>query len=234
MSFQTPNITAQNIDEEGFHGVFVMEPLERGFGTTLGNSMRRVLLSSLTGYAITSVEIDGVAHEFSTIPGVKEEVTEIILNLKNVILKLPDEGTHTLYVDITDATELKAGDIQCSSDIEIVNPELHIATLDKSAHLVMTLTADKGRGYISCDERKKSLNNASAAKGNGGSSIGSRVIAVDSIYTPVKRVNYTVEGTRHEDSLDYDKLTLDVWTNGTITASEAVSFAAKILTDHLD
>ena len=222
IGIEKPSITSADMSEDGSHGRFVLEPLERGYGTTLGNSLRRVLLSSLTGYAITSVKIDGVLHEFSTIEGVKEDVTEIVLNLKNVILKIHGNGPKTMYLDVTNATEITAGDIQTDSEVEILNPDLHIATLSPEAHVVMELTASNGRGYVSAERNKAMLNPP----------IG--VIAIDSIYTPVNKVNYTVENTRVGDITDFDKLTLEVWTNGTLTAKDAVSLAAKILTEHLN
>ena len=208
--------------EDSAYGSFVVEPLERGFGTTLGNSLRRVLLSSLPGYAITSVKIDNVLHEFSTIPNVKEDVTEIVLNLKGVILKIHGDGPKIMYIEADGSGEITAGDIKADSEVEILNPDHHIATLDADAHVVMELTADKGRGYVSSDRNKQLLDPA----------IG--VIAIDSIYTPVLKVNYTVDNTRVGQITDYDKLTIEVWTDGTISAKEAVSFAAKILTEHLN
>ncbi len=208
--------------EDSAYGSFVVEPLERGFGTTLGNSLRRVLLSSLPGYAITSVKIDNVLHEFSTIPNVKEDVTEIVLNLKGVILKIHGDGPKIMYIEADGSGEITAGDIKADSEVEILNPEHHIATLDADAHVTMELTADKGRGYVSSDRNKQLLDPA----------IG--VIAIDSIYTPVLKVNYTVDNTRVGQITDYDKLTIEVWTDGTISAKEAVSFAAKILTEHLN
>lgn len=218
-----PKIDIIDLSTQGSRSVgrFVVEPLERGFGTTLGNGMRRVLLSSLPGYAITSVKIDGVLHEFSTIPNVKEDVTEIVLNLKNVILKIHGEGAKTLYIESTGEKEITAGDIKHDSDVEILNPELHIASLDKDAVVNMELTAASGRGYVPSDRNKAELAPA----------IG--VIAIDSIYTPVLKVNYTVENTRVGQQTDFDKLTLDVETDGTIPADEAASLAAKILNDHL-
>ena len=208
--------------EDSAYGSFVVEPLERGFGTTLGNSLRRVLLSSLPGYAITSVKIDNVLHEFSTIPNVKEDVTEIVLNLKGVILKIYGDGPKIMYIEANGSGEITAGDIKADSEVEILNPDHHIATLDADAHVVMELTADKGRGYVSSDRNKQILEPA----------IG--VIAIDSIYTPVLKVNYTVDNTRVGQITDYDKLTIDVTTDGTISAKDAVSFAAKILTEHLN
>ncbi len=218
-----PNINIAELSTQGSRSVgkFIVEPLERGFGTTLGNGMRRVLLSSLPGYAITSVKIDGVLHEFSTIPHVKEDVTEIVLNLKNVILKIHDESVKTLYIKAHGEGEITAGDIEHSSDVEILNPELHIAYLDDGADVTMELTADSGRGYVPCDRNKQLMN------------LPIGTIAIDSIYTPVLKVNYTVENTRVGQQTDLDKLILDVETDGTIPADEAASLAAKILNDHL-
>lgn len=219
-----PNIEIVELSTQGSRSVgkFVVEPLERGFGTTLGNSMRRVLLSSLPGYAITSVKIDGVLHEFSTIPHVKEDVTEIVLNLKNVILKIHDEEPKTLYIDASGEGEITAGDIKHDSDVEILNPELHIAYLDEDASVIMELTADSGRGYVPCDRNKQIME------------LPIGTIAIDSIYTPVLKVNYTVENTRVGQQTDLDKLILDVETDGTIPADEAASLAAKILNEHLN
>ena len=218
-----PNIEIVDLSTKGSRSVgrFVVEPLERGFGTTLGNSMRRVLLSSLPGYAITSVKIDGVLHEFSTIPHVKEDVTEIVLNLKNVILKIHDDSPKIMYIKASGEGEITAGDIEHSSDVEILNPELHIAYLDSGAEVIMELTADGGRGYVPCDRNKQLLD------------LPIGTIAIDSIYTPVLKVNYTVENTRVGQQTDLDKLVLDVETDGTIPADEAASLAAKILNDHL-
>ena len=222
IGIEKPRIETAEISADGKYGRFVVEPLERGYGTTLGNSLRRVLLSSLPGYAITSVKIDGVLHEFTTIPGVKEDVTEIVLNLKNVILKIHGDGPKTIYIDANGDEEITAGSIKTDSEVEILNPELHIATLNSDAHVSMELTCDKGRGYVSADRNKQMLQPI----------IG--VIAIDSIYTPVLKVNYTVENTRVGQITDYDKLTLEVWTNGTINAMEAVSLGAKILNEHLN
>ena len=218
-----PNIEIVDLSTEGSRSVgrFVVEPLERGFGTTLGNGMRRVLLSSLPGYAITSVKIDGVLHEFSTIPHVKEDVTEIVLNLKNVVLKINDESQKTLYIKASGEGEITAGDIEHSSDVEILNPDLHIAYLDEGAEVIMELTADSGRGYVPCDRNKQLMD------------LPIGTIAIDSIYTPVLKVNYTVENTRVGQVTDLDKLTLEVWTNKTISATEAVSLGAKFLNEHL-
>ncbi len=222
IGIEKPRIETAEISADGKYGRFVVEPLERGYGTTLGNSLRRVLLSSLPGYAITSVKIDGVLHEFTTIPGVKEDVTEIVLNLKNVILKIHGDGPKTIYIDANGDDEITAGSIKTDSEVEILNPELHIATLNSDAHVSMELTCDKGRGYVSAERNKQMMQPI----------IG--VIAIDSIYTPVLKVNYTVENTRVGQVTDYDKLTLEVWTNGTINAMETVSLGAKILNEHLN
>ena len=222
IGIEKPRIDTAEISPDGKYGKFVVEPLERGYGTTLGNSLRRVLLSSLPGYAITSVKIDGILHEFSTIPGVKEDVTEIVLNLKNVILKIHGDGPKTIDIDANGDDEITAGSIKTDSEVEILNPELHIATLNSDAHVSMELTCDKGRGYVSADRNKQMMQPI----------IG--VIAIDSIYTPVLKVNFTVENTRVGQITDYDKLTLEVWTNGTINAMEAVSLGAKILNEHLN
>ncbi len=221
IGIEKPKIETAEFSASGDYGRFVLEPLERGYGTTLGNSLRRVLLSSLPGYAITSVKIDGVFHEFSTIKGVKEDVTEIVLNLKSVILKIHGDGPKTMYIDASGAGVVTAGDINTDSEVEIINPEQPIATLDADAHLSMELTCDKGRGYVSAERNKAIMQPI----------IG--VIAIDSIYTPVLKVNYTVENTRVGQITDYDKLTLEVWTDGTINAKEAVSLGAKILNEHL-
>jgi DNA-directed RNA polymerase subunit alpha len=222
IGIEKPSIEALDLSADGTYGKFVVEPLERGYGTTLGNSLRRVLLSSLPGYAITSVKIDGVLHEFSTIDGVKEDVTEIVLNLKGVILKINGDGPKTIYIDASGKCEVTAGDIQADSDVEILNPDHLIATLEEGGVLKMELTCDKGRGYVSAERNKQLMQPI----------IG--VIAIDSIYTPVLKVNYTVENTRVGQITDYDKLSLEAWTDGTISAQEAVSLGAKILTDHLD
>ena len=221
IGIEKPRIETADLAADGTYGKIVVEPLERGYGITLGNSLRRILLSSLPGYAITSVKIDGVLHEFSTIPGVKEDVTEIVLNLKRVILKIHSEGPKTIYIDASGEGEIVAGDIKCDSEVEILNPESHICPLDKDAHVCMEITCDKGRGYVSAEQNKKLMQPA----------IG--VIAIDSIYTPVLKVNYTVENTRVGQVTDLDKLTLEVWTNKTISATEAVSLGAKFLNEHL-
>ena len=202
------------------HGVFYVEPLDRGYGTTLGNSLRRVLLSSLPGTAATSVKIAGVQHEFSTIPGVKEDVTEIILNIKRIISKVHCDGEKTVYIDKTGAGEVTAGDIQTDADVEILNKDLHICTLGPDATLNMEITMSKGRGYVPAERNKTPQ-----------TPIG--VIPVDSLYSPVYKVNYRVENTRVGNMTDYDKLTLEVWTDATTTAKEAVSIAAQILIAHL-
>ena len=202
------------------YGKFVVEPLERGFGTTLGNSMRRVLLSSLPGVAATSIRIDGVLHEFSTIEGVKEDVTEIILNLKQLICKLHSEEPKKVIIDAIGPCEVKAGDILPDSDVEIINPDLHLATIDANGRLHMEIVLDHGRGYVVSDRNKRP-----------DMPIGE--IAVDSIFTPITKVNFTVENTRVGQITDFDKLTLELWTDGSIEPQEAASLAAKILTEHL-
>lgn len=221
IGIEKPRIETAELAADGTYGKIVVEPLERGYGVTLGNSLRRILLSSLPGYAITSVKIDGVLHEFSTIPGVKEDVTEIILNLKNVILKIHGEGPKTVYIDASGEGKVVAGDIKCDSEVEIINTDYHICTLDKDAHINMELTVNKGRGYVSAEQNKKLMQPV----------IG--VIAIDSIYTPILKANYTIEDIRVGQEIGFDKLTLEVWTNGTITATEAVSLGAKFLNEHL-
>ena len=216
--FEKPKI--EKVEASKDYGRFVVEPLERGFGQTLGNALRRVLLSSLPGAAVTSVRIEGVQHEFSTVAGVKEDVTEIILNLKRLAVRLFAESVKTITIDKTGPYELTAADLGVDSELEVINKELHIATLNEDAHLQMTLTLDKGRGYVSADRNK--MPNAP---------IG--VIPIDSIFTPIEKVNYTVEDTRVGQMTDFDKLTLEVWTNGSIAPDEAVSIAAKILSGHL-
>lgn len=206
--------------ENSSYGKYVVEPLERGYGTTLGNSLRRILLSSLPGTAATSIKIAGVQHEFSTIPGVREDVTEIVLNVKRLITRLHCEGTKTVYIDAAGECEVTAGDIKADGEVEILNPELHICSLGPDATFSMEITLSHGRGYVPADRNK-----------NAAMPIGT--IAVDSIYTPVYKVNYTVENTRVGNMTDYDKLTLEVWTDSTISARDAVSLGAKILCDHL-
>ncbi|HJA46298.1 MAG TPA: DNA-directed RNA polymerase subunit alpha [Candidatus Limosilactobacillus excrementigallinarum] len=219
IEFEKPNI--HKVEETDNYGKFVVEPLERGYGTTLGNSLRRVMLASLPGAAITSINIDGVLHEFSTVEGVTEDVTQIILNLKKVSLRIDSEDQKNLELDVKGPAEVTAGDIQGDGDVTVLNPDLHIATVADGAELHIQMTADKGRGYSSADDNKARMDLA----------IG--VLPIDSIYTPIERVNYTVENTRVGQNNDYDKLTLDVWTNGSLTPTEAVSLAAKILTSHL-
>lgn len=220
IEFEKPNI--HKVEEEASYGKFVVEPLERGYGTTLGNSLRRVMLASLPGAAITSIQIDGVLHEFSTIPGVTEDVTQIILNLKKVALKIDADEDKDLEIDVKGPADVTAADIQGDGDVTILNSDLPIATVADGAELHIKMTANKGRGYSSADDNKARMD---------GLAIG--VLPIDSIYTPIERVNYTVENTRVGQSNDYDKLTLDVWTNGSLTPTEAISLAAKILTDHL-
>ncbi|MGN1130390.1 MAG: DNA-directed RNA polymerase subunit alpha, partial [Ruminococcus sp.] len=223
IEIEKPRIETEELTEDGRYGRFVVEPLERGFGNTLGNSLRRVLLSSLEGCAVTSIRINGVLHEFSTVPGVKEDVTEIVLNMKSLVAKIYDNTPKIVEIAAEGPCEVTAGDIKHDADVEILNPELHIATLGEDAKLNIEITLDKGRGYVP-GERNKLL--------SGNNVIG--VLPVDSIYTPVLKVNYTVDNTRVGQITDYDKLTLDVWTNGVINAQEAVSLAAKVLTEHLN
>ncbi len=222
IEIEKPRIEALDLAPDGTYGKFVIEPLERGYGTTLGNSLRRVLLSSLPGVAVTSVKIDGILHEFSTIEGVKEDVTEIILNIKGLTAKINGEGPKTVYVEAEGACEVTAGTIKCDSEVEILNPDMHIATLGEGAKLYMEITLDKGRGYVSAEMNKQNMAPVIS------------VIPADSIYTPVEKVNYTVENTRVGQITDFNKLTLEVWTNGTISAKEAVSLAAKIIMEHLE
>ncbi|MBE6836961.1 MAG: DNA-directed RNA polymerase subunit alpha [Ruminococcus sp.] len=220
---EKPEIECRDLKSDGTYGKFVLAPLERGYGTTLGNSLRRVLLSSLPGVAVTSVKIDGVHHELSTIPGVKEDVTEIILNLKGLTAKLEGEGPKTVYIEAEGECVVTAGDIKTDSEVTILVPDMHIATLGAGAKLYMEIVLDKGRGYVSAEKNKAAMVNAP---------IG--IIAVDSIYTPVLKVNYTVENARVGQITDYDKLIIEVWTDGTISAKEAISIAAKLLTEHLN
>ena len=220
VEIEKARIECVEVGQNGSYGKFVIEPLERGFGHTLGNSLRRVLLSSLPGVAVSSVHIEGVQHEFSTVPGVKEDVTEIILNLKGLAVKMFTDVPKQVVIDRKGPCEVTAADIQVDDELEIINPEMHIATLNEDAHLQLRMTFEKGRGYVSADKNK-----------NPGLPIG--VIATDSIFTPIKKVNYTVEDTRVGQITDYDKLTLEIWTNGTIKPEEALSGAAKILSEHL-
>ena len=230
LEIEKPNITIAHLSEDGKSGTFVVDPLERGYGITLGNSLRRVLLSSLQGVAVTSIKIDGVLHEFSTIPGVKEDVTEIVLNVKGITAKLFSNTVKTAIIDVTGPREVTAGDIKPDADLEILNPEHHLLTLAENERFYMELTFDHGRGYVS-QERNKQL--AAIAMGaNTSAPIGT--IFTDSIYTPVYKVNYNVESTRVGNVTDLDKLTIDVLTNGTITAKEAISLGAKILNEHLN
>ncbi len=220
VEIEKPRIECTDSPENESYGKYVVEPLERGYGTTLGNALRRVLLSSLSGTAATSIKIAGVQHEFSTIPGVKEDVTEIVLNVKKIIARLHCEGVKTVYIDAAGECEVTAGDIKADGEVEILNPDLHICTLCADATFNMEITLSHGRGYVPA-ERNKSAQ----------TTIG--VIPIDSIYTPVYKVNYTVENTRVGNMTDYDKLTLEVWTDSTISARDAVSLGAKILVDHL-
>lgn len=222
IEIEKPRVECVHISEDNTYGKFVVEPLERGYGTTLGNSLRRIMLSSLPGVAVNSVKIDGVLHEFSTVPGVTEDVTEIILNIKKLAVKLHSDGPKTIYINHEGAGEICARDIKCDSDVEIINGDLHIATLNDDAKLFMEIVIDRGRGYVSADRNKQILQPI----------IG--VIPVDSIYTPVNKVNYTVENTRVGQITDFDKLVIEIWTNGTIDPHDAVSLAAKILNEHLN
>lgn len=219
IEIKKPRIECIETPSDDSYGKYVVEPLERGYGTTLGNSLRRVLLSSLPGTAVTAIKIAGIQHEFSTIPGVKEDVTEIVLNIKSIIARLHCDGPKTVYIEAAGECEVTAGDIKADGEVEILNPDLHIATLGPDASLSMELTLAHGRGYVSADRNKSAQ-----------TVIGT--IPVDSIYTPVLKVNYTVENTRVGNQTDFDKLTIEVWTDKTITARDAVSLGAKILCDH--
>lgn len=220
VEIEKPRIECIDSQDDVSYGKYIVEPLERGYGTTLGNSLRRILLSSLPGTAATSIKIAGVQHEFSTVPGVKEDVTEIVLNVKKIISKLHCQGTKTVYIDAAGECEVTAGDIKADGEVEILNPEQHICSLGPDASFNMEITLSHGRGYVPSDKNK-----------TPNMPIGT--IAVDSIYTPVYKVNYTVENTRVGNMTDYDKLTLEVWTDSTISARDAVSLGAKILSDHL-
>lgn len=220
VEIEKPRITCLDQPQDASYGKYVVEPLERGYGMTLGNSLRRILLSSLPGYAATSVKIQGVQHEFSTIPGVTEDVTEIVLNVKRITPKLHSAGVKTVHIDAVGPCEVTAGDIKADAEVEILNPELHICTLGEDATFNMEITLSQGRGYVSADRNKTPQ-----------TVIG--VIPIDSIYSPVVKVNYSVEPTRVGDKTDFDKLTLEVWTDSTISAKDAVSLGAKILSDHL-
>jgi len=221
IEIEKPNITLIEKSDDNAYGKIVVEPLERGYGTTIGNSLRRILLSSLPGAAVTSINIQGVLHEFSTIPGVREDVTEIILNIKNLAAKMNVPGPVQLLIDAKGPKEVTAADIITGGDVEIVNEDLHIATLEEGAELIIEMEMEQGRGYVTAERNKKD-----------NQAIG--VIPIDSIYTPVKKVNFTVEDTRVGNRTDFDKLTLEVWTNGTIEPEEAVSLGAKILNEHLN
>ena len=219
LEIEKPKIECVEASENGSYGKFVIEPLERGYGITLGNSLRRILLSSLPGVAANSIKIDGVLHEFSTVKGVKEDVTEIVLNIKGVCFKMDGEGPRTLYIDAVGPCEVKAGDIKGDIDVEVINKDVHIATLDEDGKLRMEIEVNRDRGYVTQNRNKRD-----------DMPIGT--IAVDSIYTPIQRVNFKVENTRVGQITDYDKLTLEVWSNGTIRTEEAISLAAKILIEH--
>jgi len=221
IEIEKPRIECVEMAEDYSYGRFVIEPLERGYGITLGNSLRRILLSSLPGASVVSIKIDGVLHEFSTIPGVVEDVTEIILNIKDLAIKVHSEGQKVIYIDYEGDGEIKAGDIKTDADVEVLNPDLHIATLSGNNRLYMELMVDTGRGYVPAEKNKQS-----------NQPIG--IIPIDSIYTPVKKVNYTVENTRVGQVTDFDKLTIEVWTNGSIQPDEAISLGAKILSEHLN
>ena len=221
LEIEKPKIECVEASENGSYGKFVIEPLERGYGITLGNSLRRILLSSLPGVAANSIKIDGVLHEFSTVKGVKEDVTEIVLNIKGVCFKMDGEGPRTLYIDAVGPCEVKAGDIKGDIDVEVINKDVHIATLDEDGKLRMEIEVNRGRGYVTQNRNKRD-----------DMPIGT--IAVDSIYTPIQRVNFKVENTRVGQITDYDKLTLEVWSNGTIRTEEAISLAAKILIEHFN
>ena len=220
IEFEKPRIECLKLDNDNMYAKFVCEPLERGYGITLGNSLRRILLSSLPGAAITSIKVDGVQHEFTTIPGIVEDVVEIILNLKNVRLKIHDNEEKNLKIDVDGEGEVTAGDIVGDANVEILNPDLHICTIAEGGKLHMELTANRGRGY-----------NPSSKNKNANQPIG--VIAIDSIYTPVKKVNFYVENTRVGQITDYDKLTIELWTDGSLAPDEALSLAAKVMNEHL-
>lgn len=221
IEFEKPNIKCLEADDANNYAKFVCEPLERGYGITIGNSLRRILLSSLPGSAITSVKIEGVLHEFTTVPNVVEDAPEIIINLKNVRLKLDKNEQKTLRINFNGAGEVTAGDIETDGTVEVLNPDLHIATVSEGGHLVIDMTAEMGRGYNTAEKNKKPEQ-----------AIG--VLPIDSIYTPVKKVNYSVENTRVGQMVDYDKLTIEVWTDGSLKPYEALSIAAKVMTGHLE
>ncbi|MFB0917896.1 MAG: DNA-directed RNA polymerase subunit alpha [Clostridiaceae bacterium] len=219
LEIEKPKIQIVEANEDGTYGKFVVEPLERGYGITLGNALRRILLSSLPGVAPNAVKIDGVLHEFTAITGVKEDVTEIILNLKNLAIKMQGEGPKTIYIDAKGPGVITGADIKTDGDVEIVNQNLHIATLDDNGKLYIEITINRGRGYVSQAKNKSEEHSL-------------QTIPIDSIYTPVKKVNFTVENTRVGQITDYDKLTLEIWTNGTIKTEEAISLSARILIEH--
>lgn len=221
IEIEKPTIKCVEMNDENTYGKFVVEPLERGYGITLGNSLRRILLSSLPGVAVTSIKIDGVLHELSTVNGVLEDVAEIILNLKCLIAQLYSDGPKVIYIDKSEAGDITAADIKADADVEILNPDLHIATLNAGHRFYMEMTLDKGRGYVPSDKNKKA-----------NMPIG--VIPIDSIYTPIKKVNYSIGNTRVGQVTDYDMLTLEVWTNGVLAPDEAISLGAKILSEHLN
>ena len=221
IEFEKPNIECLEVDNTNNYAKFVCEPLERGYGVTIGNSLRRILLSSLTGCAITSVKIEGVLHEFSSIPNVVEDVPEIIVNLKNVRLKFAENEEKVMRINFKGEGEVTAGDIITDGTVEILNPDLHIATVSEGGQLIMELTADMGRGYSPSEKNKKPNQDIS-------------VLPIDSIYTPVKKVNYQVKNTRVGQMVDYDKLIIEVWTDGSLKAHEALSLAAKVMTEHLE
>jgi DNA-directed RNA polymerase subunit alpha len=216
---EKPKIECVELNEDGSYGKFVVEPLERGYGITLGNALRRILLSSLPGIAANSIKIDNVLHEFSTVQGVKEDVTQLILNIKELALKMSGDGPRTVYIDAKGPGEVTAADIKTDGDIEVINGDLHIATLDDDGKLYMEINVDRGRGYVSQNRNKRDDLPISS-------------IAVDSIYTPVKRVNFTVDSTRVGQITDFDKLSIEIWTNGTIRPDEAISLSSKILIEH--
>lgn len=220
IEIEKPKIECVQSSDDNTYGKFVIEPLERGYGITLGNSLRRILLSSLPGVAVTSIKIDGVLHEFSTVPGIIEDVTEIILNVKSLSMKLYTDGPKIVYIDADGEGPVTAGDIKADSDVDILNPDLHICTLNGESRFYMELVLSKSRGYVPAEKNKQT-----------GQPIG--IVPIDSIYTPVRKVNYTVENTRVGQVTDYDKLTLEVWTNGSIKPDEAISLGAKILSEHL-
>lgn len=223
LEIQKPTIEIDEFSSDGRYGKFVVEPLERGFGTTLGNGLRRVLLNSLPGVAPEAVKIEGVLHEFSTIPGVKEDVAEIILNLKSLTAKLFSDEKKVVSIHAVGPCDVIADNIECDSEVEILNPDLHIATLSKDAKLDMEITLSKGRGYVSCEKNRQDTQQDVVG-----------LLSMDSIYSPVQKVNYSIENTRVGQHIDYDKLTLEVWTDGVITAQEAVAIAAKIQKEHLN